>query len=313
MRQERKSARSSQARISLFHDFAPPPTGGGHQFLRALMAEWKRMGIDVAVNHLPESAEVLLINSYNFSPELLRRLCHRPIRTVHRVDGPLQVYRGFDDGTDLEIARMNREFASASVFQSNFSRSENERLGFGLLPGPVIRNAADCEIFQAREKIPPKLDRPLRVIASSWSDNPNKGLDVYRWLDENLDLDQFDFTFVGRAQADFRRIRHIPAVPSVELADLLKKNDVYLTASINDPCSNSVVEALTVGLPCAYRKSGGHAELVGNAGLGFDRAEEIPAVLGSIRDRWEELSALIEIPSIESIAKEYLEVMEVKP
>ncbi|MGE9290685.1 MAG: glycosyltransferase, partial [Puniceicoccales bacterium] len=258
----KKQAKSSQARIALFHDFAPPPTGGGHQFLRALMAEWERMGIEVAVNCLPTSAEAVLINSYNFTPDLMRRLCDRSVRTVHRVDGPLQVYRGFDDGTDMQIARLNREFSSASIFQSEFSRNENDRLGFGLLPGPVICNAADRSIFKPRLRPSPVVGEPVRVIAASWSDNPNKGLDVFQWLDENLDASRFHFTFVGRAKMEFKNFRHIPAVPSEELATLLGDHDIFLTASLNDPCSNSVIEALTVGLPCIYRKSGGHPELI---------------------------------------------------
>ena len=40
---------------------------------------------------------------------------------VHRVDGPIGVYRGFDDGTDGRIAAMNAELADATVLQSRFS------------------------------------------------------------------------------------------------------------------------------------------------------------------------------------------------
>ena len=309
VRKGRKLAATSTARIAVFHDFAPPPTGGGHQFLRALMAEWKRMGIEVVVNALPESTEAVLINSYNFSPDLLRRLDDREVRIVHRVDGPLQVYRGFDDGTDLEIARLNREFASVSIFQSEFSRRENDRLGFGLLPGPVICNAADREIFMPREKGAPGRDRPIRVIAASWSDNPNKGLDVFQWLEKNLDTSRFQFTFVGRAQIEFKNLRHIPAVPSHKLAELLQKNDIFLTASLNDPCSNSVIEALTVGLPCVYRRSGGHPELVREAGVGFDTPEEIPEALEMVARDWSSFSGEIQVSSICEVAQSYLEVL----
>ena len=37
---------------------------------------------------------------------------------VHRVDGPIGVYRGFDDGTDRRIEAMNAELAHATVLQS---------------------------------------------------------------------------------------------------------------------------------------------------------------------------------------------------
>jgi hypothetical protein len=31
--------RNGRADLALFHEFAPPPTGGGHQFLRAPLGE----------------------------------------------------------------------------------------------------------------------------------------------------------------------------------------------------------------------------------------------------------------------------------
>lgn len=150
-------------------------------------------------------------------------------------------------------------------------------------------------------------------MAASWSNNPNKGLDVYRWIDENLDPELYEFTFVGRAQMEFRRFRHVPALPSDQLAALMRENDVFLTASLNDPCSNSVVEALTVGLPCLYRKSGGHSELVGEGGIGFDRAEEIPGKLETVARDWESCAEKIRVPSIREVAERYLEVLEVHP
>jgi len=269
------------------------------------------MGISVVVNAWPDSAEVVLLNSYNFTPELLRRVKKPGVRVVHRVDGPLQVYRGFDDGTDEEIARLNREFASRTIFQSDFSRAENKRLQFGLREGRVILNAADREIFTPRSKTSPKTGRPIRVMAASWSDNPNKGLDVFQWIDAHLDPARFQFTFVGRAQMNFEKAKHIEAVPSDELARLLREHDVFLTASMNDPCSNSVIEALTVGLPCVYRQSGGHPELVKDAGVGFDSPEEIPEALEKVARNWKSYVDKIQIPLIEEVAERYLEVLEV--
>lgn len=312
VRQGLREALTSRARIALFHDFSPPPTGGGHQFLRALKAEWERQGVGVAVNCLPKTAEAVLINSYNFTPQLLRRLKDREVRVVHRLDGPLQVYRGFDDGMDSLIADLNQEFASASVFQSKFSQEENRKLGFELAEGPVIYNAADPAVFRRKESRTLTASSPIRVVAASWSDNPNKGLDVFQWIDANLDSSRFEFTFIGRVQMKFRNCRHISALPSGELAEELIGHDIFLTASKNDPCSNSVVEALTVGLPCVFRRSGGHPELVGEAGVGFERAEEIPAALEKVASQLEDYRKRVRVPSIEDVASRYLGIMKVR-
>ena len=57
----------------------------------------------------------------------LRRFARRGARMVHRVDGPIGAYRGFDDGTDARIAEINAALASATIFQSEFSLAEAPR------------------------------------------------------------------------------------------------------------------------------------------------------------------------------------------
>ena len=46
-----------------------------------------------------------LFNSFNFDFARVRRFARRDCRMVHRVDGPIGAYRGFDDGTDARIVR----------------------------------------------------------------------------------------------------------------------------------------------------------------------------------------------------------------
>ena len=66
---------------------------------------------------------------------------------VHRVDGPIGVYRGFDDGTDTWIATVNAELASATILQSKFSLQKHRELGLELRDPVVIPNAVDPAIF----------------------------------------------------------------------------------------------------------------------------------------------------------------------
>jgi glycosyltransferase involved in cell wall biosynthesis len=95
-------------------------------------------------------------------------------------------------------------------------------------------------------------------------------------------------------------------VPSAEVADLLRAHDVYIAASRDDPCSNALLEALACGLPAAFLRSGGHPELVGEGGLGFAAAEEIPAVLVQLRDELDERRTRIRVPSLADVADRYL-------
>ena len=295
--------------VAIFHEFAPPPAGGGHQFLRALKREWERRGFRVEVNSVSGATRACLLNSFNFDADRFRFLRREGCRTVHRVDGPLAVYRGFDDGTDRKIAEWNREFAQATVFQSRFSLEAHAQLGLAFCDPVVIPNAADPEIFFPPARRSNPKGRKLRVISASWSDNRNKGADVYEWLDQHLDFHRVEYVFVGRLPAALKNVRILPPMPSGELAELLRNHDVYLTASRNDPCSNSLIEALACGLPAIYLDSGGHPEIAGEAGLAFETAEEIPALLERLAAEIGNFRAKIRVPHIEDVAERYLAVL----
>ena len=45
-------SRRGAADVALFHELAPSPTGGGHQFLRALVSELERRGLTIEVNRI---------------------------------------------------------------------------------------------------------------------------------------------------------------------------------------------------------------------------------------------------------------------
>ena len=93
------------------------------------------------------------------------------------------------------------------------------------------------------------------------------------------------------------------------LAAELRRSDVYLAPSRNDPCSNALLEALASGLPAVYRKSGGHPELVGDAGVPFADAEETAAALDRLVAELEERRSAIRLTRIEEVADRYLEVL----
>jgi glycosyltransferase involved in cell wall biosynthesis len=86
---------------------------------------------------------------------------------------------------------------------------------------------------------------------------------------------------------------------------------VFLAASINDPSSNALLEALACGLPAVYRRSGGHPELVGDGGLPFETPEEVSGILDALVSQLDARRAAIRIPSLAEVADRYLEVLRV--
>lgn len=298
--------RRGGADLAVFHEFAPPPSGGGNQFLAALVGELERRGVRVERNTISSTTRACLFNSFNFDFRRLERFARDGVRMVHRVDGPIGVYRGFDDGTDDRIAAIN-ELADATVFQSQYSLAKHRELGYDLVAPHVIVNAVDATVFHPDEDASFVRGGPLRLIASSWSANPRKGGATYRRLAETLDPARFPFLFVGRASEQLPNA--LPPVAPERLAELLRGHDAFIAASADDPCSNSVLEALASGLPVVYRNSGGHPELVGDAGFGFDEDEEIPALLERLADEYDARRAAIAIPSLADVADSYLRLL----
>ncbi len=306
---DRVRYRRARADLALFHEFAPPPYGGGNQFLLALKGEFERRGLEVEVNRVSGATQACLVNSFNFDFRRLRRLDRPGCRVVHRVDGPIGVYRGFDDGTDARIAAINDELADATIVQSHFSLEAHRSIGIELRAPVVVHNSVDPGVFHPPQTREPLSGRKVRLIATSWSDNPNKGGETLEWLDKNLDRSRFELTLLGRFPGTFAHARVLAPVPSLGVAGELRRHDLYIAASRNDPCSNALLEALACGLPAAYLSSGGHPELVGGAGLAFAEREELPDVLVRLVEEIDARRAAIRVPSLADVATLYLEVL----
>jgi len=303
------ASRIHGADISIFHRFFRPPYGGGNQFLLALRGELERRGLRVENNRISAEARACLFNSFNFDFARLRCLHRSGCRMVHRVDGPIGSYRGQDDGTDQRIHAINQELADVTVFQSRYSLETHEAVGLKFTMPVVIMNAVNPMIFYSENRRWESRGRKIRLISSSWSNNPNKGGAVYRWLDQHLDWERFEYTFVGHSESAFQNIRIITPVASRELAALLRQHDIYIAASLHDPCSNALLEALACGLPSIYAQSGGHPEIVGKAGLGFSAPESIPFLLDRLISEYEGHRQAIAIPTLEYVTNQYLSVM----
>lgn len=303
--------RRAPLRVGLWHRFFAPPYGGGNQFMLALRRALTERGVRVHCNPVRARVDVHVINAVHFDTEALRRLQgRRPLRVLHRIDGPIHLVRGHDREKDALCYRLNREMAAATVIQSRWTYQRILESGYRPVRPVILPNGVDPLIFHPHGRRPLQPDRRIRLIATSWSDNPRKGTPVYRWLEKRLDWSRFTFTFVGNAPMPFECIRHLPPVPSERLADLLRDHDIYITASRNDPCSNAVLEALACGLPVLYRNDGGHPELVDQGGLPFESREEILPQLDRLAAHHGLFQRLIVPRPIDEVADVYLGLLE---
>ena len=310
---ERVAANFRSADISVFHGFVPAPYGGGNQFLRALWNELESRGWRLENNTISPATRACVYNSFNFDFDRLRALRRDRCRMVHRVDGPVSIYRGRDEGIDRKIWEINRELADVTIFQSEYSRSKHADMGLEFKQVSVIHNAADPAIFHARGRSPFDRSRKVRIITTSWSDNANKGAEVFAWLESRLDWDRFEITFVGRSPVPFTRIKVLPPMNSQDVAAELRSHDIFITASLHESCSNALIEALSCGLPALFVDSGSNGELVKDGGVPFVDREELPARLDQIVAEYAMRRSRIAAPVLADVADRYLAVMGLPP
>ncbi len=282
------------------------PWGGANQFLKLLFKRLKESGF-----HLNgRRSSTILVNSFHEISKY-QGLPLKMKHVVHRIDGPTFLIRGTDKDLDDRLFEFNGKYANVSIFQSHWSLSETIKLGYSPVNPIVIHNAADPEIFHSKWKthsLPKNLNH-VSIVGSSWSSNPRKGRDTYRWLDSNLDFSKVSLTFIGNIDGQFENINVVPPLHSEDLAAELCQHDVYLAPSVNDPCSNALIEALSIGLPAVFKLSGGHPELVGWGGLGFEEPDELPLIFEKIAFNYSSFVNLINPPSPKKVVDSYLEIL----
>ncbi len=298
-------------KIHILYDFVDGPYGGGNQFLKAIRSEFQRLGV---YTQEAEKADVYLFNGYPFADfsvvEHLHDIKQRFPRKVYlfRIDGPTYLIRGNHKYYDHLLKGICNAYMDGIIFQSEWSRLKNkEIIGTAARPEVIIHNAPDRRIFNLKTKRKFSTDRKTKIIATSWSSNIRKGFEVYRYLDNHLDWSRYEMTFVGNSPLQFKNIRWVKPQPSAVLAQMLRQHDIFLTASQNDPCSNSLLEALNCGLPALALNDGGHPELISSGGLLFDRMEEVPKKLAMLVDYYETFQGALPVYDIGQVTLNYLD------
>lgn len=294
-------------KLHILYRFQTGPWGGGNQFLHALREELRRQG---RYAERLDGADALLVNMnpgslLHIAGLLLRlRLWYPRLSVLARVDGPISLIRGRQKYIDCAIAFLTRCLADGIIWQSTWARDENKKLTKLVKHyETVIHNTPDNHVF-----FPPDshlLHSPIRLIATSWSANWRKGFGIYQYLDSHLNWSRYQMTFVGNSPISFKNIKTVSPLASPALAVLLRQQDIYITASQNDPCSNALLEALACGLPVVALASGGHPELLDGGGKLFTGKQDIIEAIDEVTRDYENYHIHLPLASIANVAEQY--------
>ena len=268
--------------------------------------ELERRGLEVELNRLGRDAGMSLqLVQLRRRAAAALRACGA--RMVHRVDGPIGVYRGFDDGTDgdrrAERGARGRDGPPVALQPREAPRARPR----APLPGRDPERARPGALPPASERAAAR-GQEGRLIATSWSDNVRKGAETLSWLDRHLDLDRYELTFVGRAPVRFERSASSAPSPRPRSRGCSGSTTSTSRRATTIPARTPCSRRSPAGCPAAYLESGGHPELVGDAGLPFARTRS-SARSRPARRRARRAASGDHVPSLAEVADRYLAVL----
>jgi len=290
-------------KINICYNFQDGPWGGGNQFLKALKKYFEKNSI---YEEELKKADVLIFNSHHNLIQGLKIKNKYPEKIIIlRLDGPVSLIRGKDKEIDKIIKLFSDAVVDGIIYQSNWSKNENKKnFNFEAPYETTIINAVDDKIFNSLNR-GVKSHKKIRLISTSWSPNWRKGFKIYEFLDKNLDFSKYEMTFVGNSPIKFNNIKHIKPVSSQTLAKILKAHDIFITASAKDPCSNSLIEAMSCGLPAVGYNDGGHKEIINSNGVTFNNKGELLNKIKKISIEYNNYIKKIPNYSIDDVGKQY--------
>lgn len=299
-------SQSPAPKIYFLAELKTGPWGGGNQFLSNLKYVWQKEGF-YTENLL--GATHILYNSYQNLTQAVDLKKSFPEKIfIHRLGPIFHCHRGGKwKKIDQAVVKVAEYVADLLIFQSRWSFQETSSLGFHRNNYAIIGNAPDPATFKRKEKKPFNVNK-IKLISTSWSDNLNKGFSFFQYLDEHLDFNHYAMTFIGNSPFRFKNIKSLPPMDSPNIAKELRQADIFIAPFQHEAASNSILEALSCGLPVAAIDSGGNIEEVKNGGELFVSMEEMMDKIKKIAYNYQDYQKRIQCATIQEIADHYKKV-----
>lgn len=277
-------------KIAIGHKIQIGPWGGGNNFTKTLVNFLLEAGHQVYFDLSRNDLDVILITdprprnpavSFKISEVYNYKLFkNRNVKIFHRINECDE-----RKGTKLINFRLRNAnlIADHTIFIATWLKDLDvwsRKNDFS-----VILNGGDQEIFYPIEKSKNTSGDKLKLVTHHWGAHKNKGFDVYgkiaSMLDDPFWSSKFEFTYVGNFPKNFfsKNINCIKPLSGVDLGNELRRHDIYLTASINEPAGMHHVEGALCGLPLLYRNSGALPEYCKDFGVAFEGPDDFEGSL----------------------------------
>jgi glycosyltransferase involved in cell wall biosynthesis len=267
--------------ISINRTIRKGPYGGGNQIL-SLFSDYLTSKGHIVFDKINSNTNVIYIwesnpSSMSFSIDNIGQFLknHKECFVIHRINDN-GLHRNDAPIRDQWFKKAN-VLANQTVFISEWVKKYYKKLGIN---GIVINNGVDRSIFRPIGKIRSEKS-PLRIVTHHWSDNINKGYDIYKEVDifcqKNPDIAHFKF--IGRdicLNKFSNKCEKIAQLSYKDIPPYLMSEDIYVTASLYEAGGCHLVEGMSCGLIPIVRKGGGGTECYSDGfNRTFSNAEEM--------------------------------------
>lgn len=269
-------------KVSIGSRIIDGPWGGGNLFVVNLKKYLQKNGHSVIHDLCDKDIDIILLTDPRSRKESSSTFNHEDIKKYKRFVNPnvvvIQRINECDErkGTDY----INQYYLDASdcadhvIFVSNWLKNIYIDFGMSASKTSVIMSGADEEIFN-KSGLSQFRQEKIKFVTHHWSNHSNKGFDVYKKFDDMLSQEQYqnlEFTYIGNVpnNVNFYNTKVQSPLSGKLLAEEIKKNNIYITASKNEPSGNHHIEAAQCGLPILYFNSGGIPEYCDGYGVKFD-------------------------------------------
>ena len=311
-------------KVAIGSKYIDGPYGGGNLFIKNIKSYLIENNHNVVFELKDKDIDIIL---------LINPLYDSEHSTFNHLD--IIYYQKFINPEAISIQRINEcderkntnyvnkqilnsnKFIDHTIFVSTWIKNLFVEKGLQKENSNVILSGSDSAIFNRAGKSQWNKKEPIKLVTHHWSGNWMKGFETYLAIDKLLQKDEWKnklkFFYIGNIPNDlnFENTKVIPPLDDVNLALELKKKDIYITGSINEPSGNHHIEAAQCGLPILFIESGGIPEYCKGYGIEFtteNLEEKLKLLISQFDDYFEKMEFYLN--SSEKMGKEFLAIFE---
>lgn len=210
----------------------------------------------------------------SYSIDLLKSFKKKGVKIIQRLDGVYYPSKHGDEYIFLnkDMKEIHNDLADIVIYQSKYSKLQCESMlgKLGTSEFHIINNGTDKKIFypcREEKKCPP--NSKFVFLMTGVFRHPEMIEPVVKALD--LLQAKVDFKLITIGPITNEKIKHYFERPyihikdnmhEVDLAEELRKSDLFIYSILNPSCPNSVIEAISCGIPVIGFKTGAMEELL---------------------------------------------------